>query len=477
MSYSSGNPAVEGDIAIVGMACRFSNCSSIGDFWNLLREGIEAVGPIPDNRIDSFDWGDCGTRLGLLESIDQFDAEFFGISDSEADAMDPQQRIVLEVAWDALEDAGVTVDGIRGRRLGVFIGTMWSDYANLSTDSTDVNGYTFPGVQRTIIANRLSRFLGVNGPSLTVDTGQSSSLTAVHLACQSLRAGESEIAMAAGVSVIASSYSMKVLNEFGGMSEDGRCYTFDARANGFVRGEGCGFVLLKNLDAAIRDGDRIYSVIRGSGVSAGSGDHLVLPSESSQRAAIALAYQSAKLSPDVVQYVELHGTGTPVGDPVEARGLDAEFNRSESASGPLLVGSVKTNIGHLEAAAGIAGLIKTSLAIWHRAIPASLNYRNPNPNIPITEFAFEVPTVLRDWPDPSAELVAGVSSFGLGGANCHIVLSEAPAECVIDTHGASGDQSVVGGMLPWVVSARSREALAGQASRLAGWQVEDPVDV
>ncbi|MET8878436.1 type I polyketide synthase [Nocardia sp. NPDC004604] len=476
MPQSFGNSDHVGDVAVIGMACRFSRCSSLEDYWNHLSSGLDTVGPIPDSRIDSLGGLGAGARAGFMERIDQFDAEFFGISNAEADAMDPQQRIALEVACEALEDAGLTFDEVIGRRVGVFVGSMWDDYAHVNAGPAAVDGYTLPGIQRSIIANRLSRFLGVHGPSLVVDTGQSSSLMAVHLACQSLRTGESEVAMAAGVNVIASPFSANVVAEWGGTSEDGRCYVFDSRANGFVRGEGCGFVLLKALDAAVRDGDRIYSIIRGGGVSTGSGEGLVIPSEDSQRSAISLAYRMAGLSPDVVQYVELHGTGTPVGDPIEARALAAEFGRSRSGSAPLLVGSAKTNVGHLEAAAGIAGLIKVALSIWRRVIPPSLNFSESNPDIPMKEFALEVPVEARQWPNPTAELVAGVSSFGMGGVNCHIVMTEAAVAHGHRGAGASEDGRVLR-TLPWVVSARSREALSGQAARLVGWPGEDPVDV
>ncbi|WP_345456051.1 beta-ketoacyl synthase N-terminal-like domain-containing protein, partial [Actinoallomurus oryzae] len=431
--------ATHNGIAIIGLACRFPRSADANAFWRLLRDGVNAVGGTPADR-----WGAAAAPGGpgtagalpgvehgaFLDHIDQFDAEFFDISPREAAAMDPQQRLMLELSWEALENAGVVPASLADTRVGVFAGAIWDDYATLArrrgTDA--VTRHSMTGLHRSMIANRVSYTLGFTGPSLTVDTGQSSSLTAVHLACESLARGESTMALAGGVNLIADPVGTVAASRFGGLSPDGRCFVLDARANGFVRGEGGGLVLLKPLDRAIADGDHVHGVIRGTAINNdGATDGLTVPSAEAQTKVIERAWRQAGIGPADVQYVELHGTGTRIGDPIEAAALGAALRRDDGAAGPLRVGSVKTNIGHLEAAAGIAGLLKVILALRHRALPASLNFETPHPDIPLDRLGLRVQTALTPWPDPDRPLVAGVSSFGMGGANCHVVVTEALA--------------------------------------------------
>ncbi|MEW9534561.1 type I polyketide synthase, partial [Microbispora sp. NPDC049125] len=460
-------------VAVIGISARLPSAPNPGAFWDLLAEGRDAITQVPAERWDAdelFDAdvaspGKMNTRSGgFLDSIDGFDAGFFGISPREAVAMDPQQRLMLELSWEALEDAGIVAGRLRDSRTGVFVGAIWDDYASLlyRRGAAAISRYTVTGLHRSIIANRVSYSLGLRGPSMTVDTAQSSSLVAVHMACQSLRRGESDLALAGGVNLNIIPESGVAEAKFGGLSPDGRCHTFDARANGYVRGEGGGLVALKRLRDALADGDRIHCVIRGSAMNNdGATDGLTVPSPRAQEEVVRLAHDGAGVGPADVQYVELHGTGTHLGDPIEAAALGAVFAEARPAGDPLLVGSAKTNIGHLEGAAGIAGLLKAVLAIRNRQIPASLNFATPNPRIPFDELRLAVPTVLRSWPRPERPLVAGVSSFGMGGTNCHLVLAEAPRQ------GTPPAPSPAGLPVPWVLSGKTPAALRDQAGRLA----------
>ncbi|WP_239395778.1 type I polyketide synthase, partial [Frankia sp. CiP3] len=460
-------------IAVVGLSCRLPQAPSPKDFWDLLRDGRQAVTDTPAERWSPPPEGP--TRWGaFLADIDHFDAGFFRISPREAERVDPQQRLMLELGWEVLEDAGVAADRVRGRRLGVFVGAIWDDYAQLSLDGPEEHSdqYTLTGIHRGVIANRLSHFLGATGPSLVVDTGQSSSLVAVHLAVQSVLRGESELAIAGGVNLDLIPETALIEDRWGGLSPDGRCYTFDARANGYVRGEGGGAVLLKPLARAMDDGDRIYALIRGSAVNNGGGAAMTTPSGQAQEQVLRDAYRQAGLDPSQVQYVELHGSGTPVGDPIEAAALGAVLNTQDRKQ-PLAVGSVKTNIGHLEGAAGIAGLVKTVLSLHRRELPASLNFETPNPRIPLDALNLQVNRELRGWPHPSrTEPLAGVSSFGMGGTNCHVVLSgwTEPSSA-----GHPEDLPTAGwtGPVPWLVSAQGERALRAQARQLAGLAGQD----
>ncbi|MFG3102530.1 beta-ketoacyl synthase N-terminal-like domain-containing protein [Streptomyces sp. NPDC048182] len=459
-------PAGPEPIAVVGMACRLPQAPDPAAFWRLLSEGRDAVGdaPPPHRRADS---GLAGPG-GYLDRIDGFDAAFFHISPREAVTMDPQQRLLLELSWEALEDAGIRPPALAGTRTGVFVGALWDDYTRVLRRQPDrgVTRHAMTGVHRSILANRLSYTYHLAGPSLTVDTAQSSSLVAVHLACESIGRGESELAFAGGVNLICSAETTELAAaRFGGLSAGGRCRTFDARADGFVRGEGGGLVVLKPLAAARRDGDTVYCVIRGSAVNSdGATDGLTQPSAQAQRDVVRLACRRAEVSPDQVQYVELHGTGTPVGDPVEAAALGAALGQDAEREAALAVGSAKTNVGHLEAAAGIVGLLKTALSIHWRQLPPSLHFARPHPAVPLAELGLAVQRELGEWPRPEEPLIAGVSSFGMGGTNSHVVLAAAPTPA--DAAPASEDRAVGAVPVPWLVSAHTAAALRAQAGRL-----------
>ncbi|MBB5082715.1 acyl transferase domain-containing protein [Nonomuraea endophytica] len=449
------------------MSCRLPQAADPARFWHLLRDGVDAVTPAPEDR-----WPNAaGYRFGgFLEDVEGFDAAFFGISPNEAAAMDPHQRLVLELAWEALENARVLPAELRGSAAGVFLGAISNDFAALGAGGR--HGYT--GANRAMIANRVSYLLGLRGPSLTLDAGQSSSLVAVQMACESLRRGEIGLAVAGGVNLNLLGETTNAIGEFGALSPDGRCHTFDARANGYVRGEGGGLVVLKPLAAAVTDRDVIHAVILGGAVNNdGGGEGLTVPSSRAQAEVIELACAQAGVAPGAVQYVELHGTGTKVGDPIEATALGSVYGKARPATEPLLVGSVKTNIGHLEGAAGIAGLLKVVLSLKHRELPASLHCETPNPEIPFDSLRLRVVPETLPW--SARRLVAGVSSFGMGGTNCHLLVTEPPRLSI----GGSRRQPVhteSDGSAPWVFSARSPGALKELAKQLA--EVEaDPADV
>ena len=426
-------------IAIIGIGCTFPGARGPNAFWDLLRHGREAIREIPLERFDINHYHDPtpGTpgkivtrRGGFIENIDLFDSGFFGISPREADSMDPQQRLLLEVAWEAVEDAGLTRSKLINSATGVFIGMSSSDYSDMQLrihDSSSMDVYTLPGTARSILAGRISHLFDLKGPSLAVDTACSSSLVAAHLACQSIWNGECSMAMAGGVNVILTPESWSVLSLARIISPDGVAKVFDARANGFVRGEGAGMVVLKPLAQAQSEGDPIYAVIRGSAINNdGHNSSVMTPNQQSQEAVLRSAYHQAGICPGQVHYVEAHGTGTSVGDPIEARALGIVMAEGRNLDTPCLVGSVKTNIGHLEAGAGIAGLIKVALCLKHRGIPASLNFEIPNPAVPWSELPLMVSQEYREWPVSQGIALAGVSSFGISGTNVHMVLSDTP---------------------------------------------------
>ncbi|MEU6162090.1 type I polyketide synthase [Streptomyces sp. NPDC047130] len=475
-TYTGGSEAV----AIIGYACRLPGAPGPAALWELLAAGADAVTETPADRARV----PGVPRGGFVDHVADFDAAFFGISPREAAATDPQQRLALELAWEALEDARSVPADLRGSRTGVFLGAIWDDYATLLHREGDdgVDRHTMPGLQRGVIANRVSYTLGVHGPSLTVDAGQSSSLVSVHLACESLARGESDLALAGGVSLILAPDSTVAALRFGGLSPDGRCFTFDERANGFVRGEGGGVVVLKPLARALADGDRIHAVVHGSAVNNdGGGPSLTAPSAAAQEAVVRAAHARAGVAPDAVGYVELHGTGTPVGDPVEAAALGAALGAARTA--PLPVGSVKTNIGHLEGAAGVAGLLKAVLTVERGLVPPSLNFRSAPAGIPLERLNLRVQTETGAL---GGEGFAGVSSFGMGGTNCHLVLGPAPTASPATAASPATTTSPVpaatsvpaaspapapaadGEALPTpvVVSGRTAQALRAQAARL-----------
>lgn len=465
-----GHTDSEDQIAVIGLSCRFPGASTPGEFWRLLRDGTDAVTRVPDDRWtdDTYEGpADQILRYGaFLDRIDTFDPGFFKISPREARTMDPQQRLLLELSWEALEEAGM-IPGALGR-VGVFVGATSGDYAAVlqRAGAGAITEHTLAGLNRGVIANRVSYTLGVHGPSMTIDAAQASSLVAVHTACQSLRSGECEVALVGGVSLIVSPESTLTMSRFGALSPDGRCFAFDSRANGTVRGEGGGVVLLKPLGKALADGERIDCVIRASAVNNdGTTNGLTVPSAGAQEAVMRRAYELARTSPRDIGYVELHGTGTSVGDPIEAAALAAVFADEREEGDPLAVGSVKTNIGHLEGAAGIAGLIKTVLSIRNRQLAPSLNFDSPNPRIPLADWNLRVQTSHGEWPSSERGLVAGVSSFGMGGTNCHVVLAEPPAIRVEDRVDAA-PRLREPAALPWAVSARTAAGLRAQAGRL-----------
>ena len=471
-------------VAVIGYACRLPGAADPEAFWRLLDSGAEAIGTPPEGR---FAEGSGVRPGGYLDQVDGFDPEFFGISPAEAAAADPQQRLVLELAWEALEAAGTLPRQLAGSRTGVFVGSIAGDYATLVHQHAPaaVTRHSLTGLNRGIIANRLSYALDLRGPSLNVDSAQSSSLVAVHLALESLRSGESELALAAGVNLNLAPDSTLTVDRFGALSPDDRCFTFDARANGYVRGEGAVLLVLKPLGRAIADGDPVRAVLLGSAVNSdGATDGLTVPSATAQAELVRTAVARAGVDPLQVQYVELHGTGTRVGDPIEAAALGAALGTGRPAGEPLLVGSAKTNVGHLEGASGIVGLLKVVLSLGHRRLPASLNFDTPNPEIAFEALALRVRTESGEWPRPDRPLIAGVSAFGVGGTNAHVVVAEAePAVPVAvaapvpaSVHRSDGGRETV-----WPLSARSPEALREQAARLLA-RVEqraelDPIDV
>ncbi|MFI6298517.1 SDR family NAD(P)-dependent oxidoreductase [Nonomuraea sp. NPDC050790] len=454
-------------IAVVGMSCRLPQAADPARFWHLLRDGVDAVTAAPADR-----WPNAADYRfgGFLEDVEGFDAAFFGISPNEAAAMDPHQRLVLELAWEALENARVLPAELRGSAAGVFLGAISNDFAALRAGGR--HGYT--GANRAMIANRVSYLLGLRGPSLTLDAGQSSSLVAVQMACESLRRGEIGLAVAGGVNLNLLGETTNAIGEFGALSPDGRCHTFDARANGYVRGEGGGLVVLKPLAAAVTDRDVIHAVILGGAVNNdGGGEGLTVPSGRAQAEVIESACAQAGVAPGAVQYVELHGTGTKVGDPIEATALGSVYGKARPAAEPLLVGSVKTNIGHLEGAAGIAGLLKVILSLKHRELPASLHFETPSPDIPFDSLRLRVVPETLPW--SARRLVAGVSSFGMGGTNCHLIVTEPPRLSIGGSRRHPAPKEPDGGA-PWVFSARSPEALKELAGQLADVEAE-PADV
>ncbi|AKQ65466.1 Malonyl CoA-acyl carrier protein transacylase [Myxococcus hansupus] len=475
--------AVEGaakePIAIVGMACRFPRADDVEAYWRLLEAGVDAVREIPLDRWPGEDvsglaegamrWG------GYLDAVDGFDPAFFGISPREAVRMDPQQRLLLEVAWEALEDAGLDVEGLSGSRSGVFIGACNDDYHCMQVEQPETgDAFSATGVAASVLSGRLSYLLNFQGPSLVVDTACSSSLVSLHLACQSLRARECNMALAGGVNLILSPRSVQLVAKLQALAPDGRSKAFDASANGFTRGEGCGLVVLKRLSDAVADGDHILATVRGSAINQdGRSTGLTTPNVLSQQALIRQALDSAGLKPEHVSYVEAHGTGTPIGDPIEFEALQETYGMPRPEGGVCGVGSVKTNLGHLESAAGIAGIMKVVLAMRHQRIPAHLHLKQVNPRIPMEAGTLTIPTRLTPWESSGQPRRAGVSSFGISGTNAHVILEEAPVSACQDVLPLRDE------LLP--LSARSREALvalaARHAERLVGESGDRLVDV
>ncbi|MEV4890590.1 polyketide synthase, partial [Nonomuraea sp. NPDC055795] len=423
-------------IAIIGLGCRLpGGVESPDDLWRLLLDRRETSGEVPAGRWSPYaERGAAAAatlrrttaRGSFLDDIAGFDAAFFGISPREARLMDPQQRITLEVAWQALEHAGVAPDGLAGSDTGVFVGVGSDDYGRrLLEDLPRIEAWTGIGASPCAVANRVSHALDLRGPSVAVDTACSSSLAAIHQACQSLRLGEVPLAIAGGVMVMAGPGLSVVLDAAGAISPDGRSKSFDAAADGYGRGEGCGLVVLKRLADAREDGDRVLAVIAGSAVHQdGRTEGIMAPSREAQEHLLRRAYRSAGVDPRTVDYVEAHGTGTRAGDPIEAAALGAVLGAGRPADRPCLIGSVKSNIGHLEAAAGAAGLIKVVLALAHGTIPATVSAEGPNPRIPWQEHRLRLVTRATTWPDKRPRR-AGVASYGYGGTIAHLVVEQA----------------------------------------------------
>jgi len=466
-------------IAIVGMSGRFPGAPSPAALWELLRNGVDAVREVPADRWSIASFHDPNPAVrgktyarwgGFLDSMDTFDANFFGISPREAECLDPQQRILLELAWEALEDAGQDPERLAGSAVGVFMGAFTMDYMTLQMNSRNrdlITTHTATGSMMTLLSNRLSYAYDFRGPSVSVDTACSSSLVTVHLACQAIRNGECTMALAGGANIISTPEYFIAESKGGFLSPDGRCKAFDARANGYVRGEGAGIVLLKPLEAAIADGDPIHAVIRGSAVNQdGHSNGITQPRREAQEALIREACRRAGVAPAEIQYVEAHGTGTAVGDPIEASAIGSVLSDGRPADRPCIIGSLKTNVGHMEAAAGIAGLIKASLCLKNGQIPPNLHFRNPNPRIRFNELKLEVATRLRPWPATEGKRLAGVNSFGFGGTNAHVVLEEPPIRAAVRAQTATSAHVLA-------ISAKTSEALTQLAAGYSEFSVGD----
>jgi acyl transferase domain-containing protein len=462
-------------IAIIGIGCRFPQQTDTPEkFWQLLRNGIDTVTEIPADRFSADTYHDTDaealgksyTRHGsFLEQIDQFDPHFFGIAPREAVGIEPQQRLLLEVTWEAIEHAGIAPTQLSGSKTGIYVGLFMVDYDRLSFYTGEVNiidAYRSLGMIRSMAAGRLAYFLDVHGPALQLDTTCSSALLGVHLACQSLRTREINLALAGGVNLMLIPEIFIGLSKLQALSPDGRSKAFAANANGYGRGEGCGMVVLKRLNEAIADGDNILAVIRGSAANHdGRSNGLSAPNGAAQEAVIREALTNAQVQPQQIQYLEAHGTGTPLGDPIEVLAMGEVFGQEREQ--PLLIGSVKSNIGHIEPAAGIAGLIKVVLALQQQQIPPHLHFHQPNPYIPWDKLPITVPTQLTAWPSQTGGRLAGISSFGMSGTNVHVIVGEAPPNTPLPHTSLER---------PWhllTLSAKTPEALMALVKRYQTW--------
>jgi len=462
-------------IAIVGIGCRFPGGADTPEkLWSLLEQGHDAVTEVPKERWDLEEIydpdpdapGKAYTRCGgFLDQVDSFDAAFFGITPREAANLDPQQRLLLEVSWEALENAGIAPSSVSGTQTGVFVGITTHDYAIMAAAShahLTADAYSASGSSHSIAAGRLSYFLGLHGPSFAVDTACSASIVAIHSAIKALRSGEADLALAGGVTLTLSEFGAILTSRARMMSFVGRCQTFDADADGYVRGEGCAMIALKRKSDALRDGDRVLAYIRGSALNQdGRSTGMTAPNGQAQTKVLRAALRDSGLSPDDISYVEAHGTGTALGDPIEIKALGEVFGQ-RPVTAPLHVASIKTNIGHTEGAAGVAGIIKTVLALQHKKIPAHLHFKTPNPLIPWENLPIVIPRQTMEWPGPKdVPRRAGVSSFGFSGTNGHLILEEA-----LETPPTTPTSASTGPVMV-AVSARNEAALTDTATNLA----------
>lgn len=475
--------ARDAPIAVVGVACRFPGGATTPErYWQNLAVGRDAVSEVPPDRWDDATWFDPDPDVpgrtysrhgGFLGSVDQFDAPFFGIAPRDALSMDPQHRLVLECVWEAFERAGIPPASQRGSRTGVFVGIATTDYGWLIQEhkgATALDAYFLTGISPSFIAGRTAHVFGFEGPAVAVDTACSSSLVAVHLAVSSLRLGETDVAIAAGANLLLAPMSQVMMSKVRVLSPSGRCRAFDASADGFVRGEGTGVVLLKRLDDAVAAGDPVLAVVRGTATNQdGATNGLTVPSKQAQERVIRAALENARVHPHEVSYVEAHGTGTALGDPIELRALGDVYGKQRPAERPLYVGSVKTNFGHLEAAAGIAGFIKAVLALGHEGIPPHLHFQRPSPHLDWSRLGVEIPAGLVPW--GTGRRVAGVSAFGASGTNAHIIV-EAPPDREGGAAAAPAPDSPGAELV--VVSARSPAALAALAQAFVGYLDSEP---
>jgi acyl transferase domain-containing protein/acyl carrier protein len=465
-------------IAIIGVGCRFPGGVNDADsLWRLLVEGREGVVEVPPDRWNLERYYDpepgvagksIAKRGGFIDGIDQFDPQFFGISPREAPFVDPQHRLLLETAWEAIEDAGLVLDFEHGTDLGVFVGISHNDYQGIQSTPFDhftIGPHTPTGSAHSIAANRISYCLNLRGPSVAMDTACSSALTAVHAACEHIWAGRGDAALAGGVTVMIAPGGFIGFSQAAMLSPEGRCAAFDASASGFVRGEGAGMVLLKRLSCALAEGDPIHAVILGTAINQdGHTNGISLPSPEAQTRLVQDACKDARIAPEEIGFVEAHGTGTAVGDPIEAHALSEALCRNRPGDAPLPIGSIKTNLGHLETAAGAAGLLKAMLILKYGQIPPSLHFSKPNPHIDFEKLKLRVPTTLEPFPNGAAERIAGVNSFGFGGANAHVVLAAAPSH-----HTEKSSATPTSRPWPIMLSARSEKSLRGSAANLSQW--------